>query len=273
MRNYHKTIQNRYKVDNPVVKAYCDNCVKPYPNEGCGDAFRHFILQRIQCPPELVATHKICTYCLQLYQIAHNHLYSCNFATENSTLQAIGWATPTSKQILEGLREKSFKYVKPLVNLICAFLERLNQTKNYVLVPMPMGSFASTTGWMQVLNEVNNRFSGNSLICAITREKRMSTRNSNTQQRKHLVQEEYSLDKNLIPHLLGKKLILIDDNVTTGATLLHSVKLLQAAGASEVVPVSIERYVSPRVLQRSLSSDENEQYNKCFSFIPVSKTN
>ena len=207
------------------------------------------ILEPIRCPSELCSTHEICPYCLDLYPKAWHHLERCAFARQQVQLHAGGWSTPASTHILRSLRQAHFPYREPLINLLRTFLRGLH-LEGTLFIPMPMGSAGRRERWVELVRAATTGIEGTEILVLITRKKQYSTRRSTVQIRECIVQNEYLLDESAAPIIDQRRVVLIDDNVTTGTTLIGGVQLLKQYHPSEIIPVVIERQVSVRLLQR-----------------------
>ncbi len=207
------------------------------------------ILEPIRCPHVLYDTHEICSCCLDVYPKAWHHLEHCGFARQQVQLRAGGWSTPASTHVLRSLRQVHFPYHEPLVNLLGIFLRGLH-LEGALLIPMPMGSAGRRGRWIELVRAASTDIEGAEIFAVVTRKKQHSTRRSAVQIRERIVQQEYRLDESAAPILNQRRVVLIDDNVTTGTTMIHGIQLLKQYHPSEIIPVVIERYVSARLLQR-----------------------
>jgi predicted amidophosphoribosyltransferase len=97
---------------------------------------------------------------------------------------------------------------------------------------------------------------GTNFLPIIGRVKAASTRQSVAQVRRRIAEAEYRIDESVASLLAGRRVFVLDDNVTTGTTMLHAATLLRRLGPAAIVPVAIERHVSARVLQRCPSTPE-----------------
>jgi predicted amidophosphoribosyltransferase len=86
----------------------------------------------------------------------------------------------------------------------------------------------------------------NRLIC---REKKRSARQSVAQARRQIARAEYFLCPGAATDARSSRIVLIDDNLTTGATIARAVELLKDAGATSVIPVVLDRTIGPRLAQ------------------------
>lgn len=209
----------------------------------------HTLLEPIRCPLPLSETHYVCPYCLDLYPKAGHHLEHCAFAQRHIQLYAAGWSTPTSAYVLRSLRHVHFPYFEALVNLLRHLLHSL-QIEGAVLVPIPVGSVGRGNRWQAIIQAATKNLERVETPLILSRKKKHSTRKSVMQIRERIVQQEYFLDESTAPLIHQKRVVLIDDNVTTGTTILGVTQLLEAYQHSEIIPVVIERHISARVLQR-----------------------
>ena len=88
------------------------------------------------------------------------------------------------------------------------------------------------------------------VLRAVARRKIISTRHSVAQVRRAIASTEYALDPCLSPQLAGKTVLLVDDTVTTGCTILGVAKLIRLAGAQDIMPLAFDRTISARLRQR-----------------------
>lgn len=233
------------------LRDFCDTCLQPTGLEGCGSTFRS-ILEPISCPAELVETHIICPFCLDLRPRSQYHDEHCIFAQRGLQLQAGGWSTPFSNNILRSIRQSTFRYRNPLINLIRILLLELN-IEDATIVPVPVESAGRTDRWIEMLQASCMNIPRISVIPLFVRKKLQSTRKNVTQIRERIVQQEYEVDIGLIGSVRDRRIILLDDNVTTGKTMTHCTSLLQQLGPRDIIPLTIERHVSVRTLQRCTS--------------------
>lgn len=230
------------------VRGFCDSCIRPTRHGGCGQVFRS-ILEPIRCPTELCGTHEICSYCLELYPNAWHHLERCEFAKQKVQLYAGGWSTPASTHVLRSLRRSHFPYHAPLVNLLCNLLSDL-KLEDALLIPIPMSAMGRRNQWDELVRAASTGVQGIEMLSIVTRKKKHSTRRSVVQIRERIVQQEYMLDKLSAPLINQRNVILLDDNVTTGTTMIHGIELLKQYYPSKVIPLALERQISTRLLQR-----------------------
>ncbi|MGC2237993.1 MAG: phosphoribosyltransferase [Pyrinomonadaceae bacterium] len=227
---------------------YCDNCIKPINHKGCGSRFKQ-IFEPIRCPDSLIATHAVCQYCLDLYAKKYRHESTCLFAKLGLRLQACGWATPASTQVLKSIKQKNNAYFKPLQNLIVNLLEEFN-LKNVVIVPIPLGKMPVWKTWKDFLQNLAMSVEGVEVCPLINRDKQHSTRKSVAQIRAQIAREEYEISPSSTELLKDRKVVLLDDNVTTGHTMVRCAEMLLSYKPSSLFLLSLDRTISARVLQR-----------------------
>jgi predicted amidophosphoribosyltransferase len=235
-------------VREEFLQSFCDSCFQPTRHENCGQIFRS-LLEPIRCPYILKETHEICSYCLDLYPKAWHHEERCAFAHQQIHLRAAGWSTPTSAYILRSLRRARFPYHKPLSNLLRVLLLDLH-LEGALLIPIPMGSARRRDPWIEIVQAASIDMEGTEILTLLMRKKQRSTRRSVLQVRERIVQQEYTLDESAGLLINQRRVALIDDNVTTGTTMIRAIQLLAQHSPSEIIPVVIERQVSARLLQR-----------------------
>jgi hypothetical protein len=129
------------------------------------------------------------------------------------------------------------------------FLAR-HSASGAIIIPLPIASRGRTDWWTMIVQAAAAGMEDVTVLPIINRVKAGSTRQSVAQVRRRIVAQEYGIDDAAASLLAGRRVFLLDDNVTTGTTMLHAATLLRRFGPAEVVPAAIERQVSARVLQR-----------------------
>lgn len=226
---------------------YCDDCVTPSNHLGCGAKFTQ-IFEPVKCPAILQSSHEICLFCLDLIAKKSRHHQFCLFAKHKIKLHVAGWATPASTRVLRSLRKSNSPYLVPLSNLITNLFTELD-FKNAVVVPIPLGSKSSWEQWQNTIK--NSLFSlGNDVIPLIIRDKQVSTRKNVAQIRHKIANEEYKLSENCVNFLKNRRVVLLDDNVTTGNTIIRCAEMLSNCNPKEIFLFTFDRTISPRAMQR-----------------------
>lgn len=244
------------------LHAFCDTCIKPVHHFGCGETFKA-ILEPIQCPDELIETHIICPFCTDLYPRDQDHETKCLFAQEQLFLHAGGWTTYTSARMWLGMRHGRFRYRHPVSNLIRILLYSVG-AEGDIIIPVPVSTAGKTDWWLTYINDAVAGFESTLILPTLSREKHQSIRTSFAQVRSRIVEDEFSVNEVMASTITDHRVILIDDNVTTGTTMIHCARLIKPFGPAEIVPVTIERYISPRVQQRCPKAS----INACDVYVP-----
>jgi predicted amidophosphoribosyltransferase len=229
------------------------------------------ILEPIHCPEELHETHELCRFCLGLHPRIYQHQERCKFAQQNLVLNAGGWSTPASAMVLRSIRRNRSPYRQPVANLIHALLQEL-QVEQPVIVPMPMGSGSRDTGvmrdpWLAIVRSATTGISDAEIAPAIVRDKHQSVRQSLYQARRQIAHSEFGVEETLTAALSGRNVILLDDNVTTGATMIRCANLIQQFAPSRLTLLTVERNADARLLQRC----PNPECIECEFYVPNKK--
>lgn len=230
------------------LRKYCDTCSKPVAHLGCGIKFQQ-IFEPIHCPEELEITHQVCPFCLDLFAKNKRHNEFCPFIKNGIQLHSIGWSTSASVTVLQSIRKSTCQYFEPLENLLTQFFIDF-ELQDIVVVPVPLGSPKYWARWQESLKKATANLKGIEVVPVIHREKQISTRKSAAQIRNKIANEEYRVLDDHSKLLERKRVVLLDDNVTTGNTILRCADMLKNCNPSEIFILSLERTVSPRVLQR-----------------------
>jgi predicted amidophosphoribosyltransferase len=247
MRNH------RQPLDYLFAGVLCDQCQAAAGAEGDGEAIATRLVLPHRVPPELVGTHALCPACLDLRRLGDRHEARCKLGRANLSLTSGGWATPVSEALRRALRRPSPHATAVLGNILASALRRHAGSAD-IVVPVPLASArAKLDPLLRLSQEICQRL-GLTVIPVVTRLKEQCTRASVARQREQIVIEEYRIAPDLAAPLAGARVLLVDDNVTTGATLCGIATLLRAAGVKLVVPVTVDRTISPRLRQRVAES-------------------
>jgi predicted amidophosphoribosyltransferase len=234
---------------DPIASAFCSNCLRE-AQTSAGDSIAKILVAVPQIPSEYDATHVICPSCLELRQRNDRHAERCELGLAGLALHSAGWATPLSQFLRRDLRARRPRWTKLTASLLGALVQSFRGIGKVVLVPIPVsGQGRDHDGLRDAVSLAGDR-SGIPVVCAIRRKKRRSTRQSGAQVRRRIVEEEYELDAKMTVSIRGKQVVLVDDTVTTGATMSGIARLLRSSGAASVVPISLDRTVSARLQQR-----------------------
>lgn len=215
-----------------------------------GDSIAKKLVAVPQIPSEYDATHVICPSCLELRQRNDRHAERCELGLAGLALHSVGWATPLSEFLRKDLRARRPRWTKLAATLLCSLVEPFRGRRDVILVPIPVsGQARGHDGLRDAVSLAGGRC-GIPVVCAVLRKKRRSTRHSGVQVRRRIVEEEYLLDPQMVESIRGRQVVLVDDTVTTGATMSGIARLLRNGGAAAVVPISLDRTVSARLQQR-----------------------
>ena len=233
------------RADEPISVALCKNCQEVAKGLE-GENIVRQLLWPVVVPAPYQNTHEICTACLDLKLIRHQHDTRCAMNRAHLQLSAGGWATCYSKALREDLRAKKARWAGIVINILTCVI-RPHVTPFARIIPMPISG--QRNGLLEVTEEIGRRLSV-TVIPAVARKKTLSTRLSVAQVRRLIADSEYSLSMELSDALKHTRVILVDDNVTTGSTLARVGSMLLNSGVAEVFPVAIDRTISPRLEQR-----------------------
>lgn len=167
-----------------------------------------------------------------------------------------GWVTPASYEVRQSIRKAAFRYRKPLANLVRSLLREAG-AEGSVIAPVPMGSPGRGDRWQQIARDAVEGIAGASVVPIIKRNKQQSTRKSVAQERARIALKEYEIDETIAVSVREKTpVIVLDDNVTSGETMVRCVELIRSLGLGTVQPLSMDRAASGRALQRCPSVSE-----------------
>jgi predicted amidophosphoribosyltransferase len=214
-----------------------------------GEPLARLLLSRPVVPDGYADTHELCLACLELRRHADGHEKYCEFARAGIQLKSGGWATRFSEALRYDLRAHRPKW-QGIVATILSSLIRAYAQPDFVMVPVPIsGGVGGRDGLLEALSTVRE-CTGLPVIRALLRGRRESTRASVAQIRRSIVANEYHVNERVQSLVKGKTVLLFDDNVTTGITMVGVAGLLLRNGVSRIIPLSLDRTVSPRLRQR-----------------------
>lgn len=240
------------RLHDKFLEDNCERCKLKSLSDNCGTFFRN-ILQSPTIPESVYESHYLCDFCQDL--VSFNSIHTCQFKEKGLRLNTGGWATYGSKKVLRTLRWKKSPYYYPLRNLLRKELGQLIQSDNSIIVPVPIGSNSTKNCW-EALFEFLKQNDNYNVVSAIKRNKERSTRKSVLQDRLKIASKEYYIDQLYVEDILGRDVLIIDDNVTTGTTLCHCAELIRSASPRTITLYSIERFIPSRILLRLGKPDE-----------------
>ena len=205
------------------------------------------VLYPTQLPPALRESHRVCPACLAPHPFGKHQEQHCNLGRAGLHVSAVGWSSRTSEALRHDLRKADSVAMPLLEKLLQPLVEEcVRSLTRPVLVAVPTSgrggdpladigaAVAATIGIFDVR--------------AVSRDKRESTRSAVAQKRRMIVEDEYSV---VGPEeIAGRQVILMDDLLVTGITLVGLARKLLEVGADGVIPVVLERHVSARFGQR-----------------------
>ena len=200
-------------------------------------------------PSNLRQTHAICAACLNVHRADADHTSACLFRQASITLTASGWNSGITEALRTDLRATSPRATLLWVRVFRILLSPHLTNTGVAIVPVPMSNSLGSMDLAFVARQVAEELSV-AVLEVLQRRKRSSTRASVAQRREAIVREEYSIIESQAGKLIGQRVMLLDDVVTTGHTVTGLARMLKAAGARQVLPVVLDRTVSPRLLQR-----------------------
>ncbi len=219
---------------------FCISCGK----EGsylCQDCFSLIdILERQYCPfcpqPKVVLDGKTCNFCKRSKSL--NGLY-CAASYNNFIV----------KKLINQFKYEPYikELSKPLSSLIVTHLINLDKVENfqdYILVPIPLHKKKLKKRGFNQASEIAKELSEN-LKIPVFNDALIKTKQTPAQVELKKEEREENIKGVFLcrkPELvMGKKILLIDDILTTGSTIEQCARLLKKAGAKEVWGVVVAR--------------------------------
>ncbi len=158
-------------------------------------------------------------------------------------LSAVSYKHPQIKKIIEGLK---FGFVEENAEVLARFLvKKLQQEKNinwqeYLFIPIPLHKKRKNwRGFNQtelLLYNVKKIMPEITFVDILERAKNTKQQAllDKTKREKNL-REAFSLK----PVFFGEKIVLVDDVITTGETILSAVKIFREKGVKEIIVLSV----------------------------------
>lgn len=233
------------RANDSIPVALCENCQQVAQGQQ-GENIAGQLLWPVVIPLGYQNTHQICPACLDLKLVRHRHALRCALNRAHLRLNVGGWATCYSEALRQDLRAAKPRWAGIVINILTSVI-RPYVTPFARIVPIPISG--QRNGLLEVTEEVGHRLSI-TVIPAVRRKKKLSTRMSVAQIRALIADSEYSLVPGPGSALKDTRVILVDDNVTTGSTLSRVGSMLLNSGVAEVLPIAIDRTISPRLEQR-----------------------
>lgn len=231
-----------------IASALCAECQERARKAG-GEEIAFALLWPPIVPREYARTHGICGACLALRRLADRHHLRCELLRAGLRLTTGGWETPYSEALRRDLRARVPRWTGIIANVL-GHLVRPYLRPDAVLVSVPMSSGADGRDVLLDLTKAIGERVGVPALRALVRTKIRSTRQSVAQIRRRIAGTEYRVDPKVASSIPNSTVILLDDTVTTGLTLVATARLLRVAGAAAVIPVTLDRIISSRLRQR-----------------------
>lgn len=154
---------------------------------------------------------------------------------------------PVLKELVHRLKFGGIRdAADPLGALLADYLERCSlPLKDYVCVPLPLSKRRRRERGFNQAEEIARRLTKRlplvmtDNVLARTKHTKAQTETSGAAERRLNVQGCFSIPRS--DEVCGKKILLIDDVTTSGATFNESAKALRDAGAERVVAVAVAK--------------------------------
>lgn len=224
-----------------IFPKYCVNC-KKYGDFLCTNCFSRLSYD----------TNNICLVCVKPSYDGLTHPGCMGKTTISGTFTGIVYNAVAKKLLYK------FKY-KPYLSTLGTFLtdlmyesliqnaefNRLIENSEWIMVPIPLSSnkFRSR-GFNQseILASKLGKKLGFSVWDYLIRIKETKSQfNLSKKERKENMADAFGLKKEFIQEVVNKNIILVDDVLTTGSTLVEAAKILKKNGAKQIWGVALAR--------------------------------
>lgn len=197
----------------------------------------------------------LCTYCIQLFPQLKSQCYKCQKVTSNnqtcqqcsqaSPLFAVHTVTPyesVAKTLLKQLKFERNIAAAPIIAHILqqTFSSQLRQDTVLVPVPTATGRIRQR-GYDQAVIITKLLAQKTGLPYSCTLKKYGQTRQTSSSRAERFKQIKQTLTVVKPEYIQAKEVILLDDVITTGATLEAAAELLLQAGAKRVGAIAFAR--------------------------------
>jgi adenine/guanine phosphoribosyltransferase-like PRPP-binding protein len=239
----------------PLARVMCASCVARLAHLSDGELARA-VATPTEVPASLRATHSMCRSCLTVHAAIQDHAARCALKIAGVALSSVGWSSGISMALREDLRRarpSGFSIACRLMTMAAqhAIAQAGATHTDIVVLSVPTGGRVVTDPISRLATEVAKVLGARYLRGAIKRDKRESTRSGVAEARARIAGTEYSMAVEAVPAIERKTVVLLDDTATTGHTLAGLSRILLASGASLILPVTLDRSTSPRLLQRA----------------------
>ncbi len=182
----------------------------------------------------------VCASCLSGIEIYSNLFYPASGIT---LAAASSYSDPTVRELIHYLKYKGFlKAAKPLGAILIKYLSRLSLSpQDFIIIPIPLHkSRYRKRGFNQA--ELLTETIGNYFNCPIetgvlkrVKETKPQIELPDYEARSKNLKNGFAIDEKYIPAIKDKKVLLVDDVYTSGATMKEAAKTLKRAGTKEVI--------------------------------------
>ena len=195
----------------------------------------------------------LCPICQQRLIIHQNELIQCPTHKHQSSLSFLACATSfndhRTQKLIHLFKYKNLKScAPPLSQIIMRYLEQIKlekliDFKDWAIVPIPLtknklrqrGYNQSEIIGTLISNQIKMLIIQNALIK--TKESRPQAQTKTKIERIENVKNSFGIQNNAL--IKNKKIILLDDVITTGSTISEAARALKKAGASDIVGLTI----------------------------------
>ena len=188
----------------------------------------------------------VCTSCLNGIEIYRTLFYSSSGMT---LAAASSYSNPALRELIHSLKYKNFlKAQKPLGEILIKYLNNLNfKLQDFVIVPVPLHKTRyRKRGFNQaeLLAKIVGKYF-NAPVEDKTLERIKGTKSQielpDYKARHQNLKDSFAVNEKLAVHFMGKRVLLVDDVYTSGATIKEAAKTLKKAGVKEIIALVVAK--------------------------------
>ncbi|WP_414640750.1 phosphoribosyltransferase family protein [Archangium sp.] len=242
---------------SPLSRVLCAECFAAL--SALDDAsLARAVATPVTLPAAFIGTHTVCHSCQSVRRVGDAHEAYCALHATGLVLSVVGWASGTSEALRDDLRRVRSR-TNVLVSRLLAIAARdalrmsrggIYNAVDTVVAHIPMSGATGADVFASVAANVAVQLGLPFIEGLLARDKRRSTRGSVAEARARIASNEYRVVPEPGTRVVGRRIVLLDDTVTTGHTMAGVAHMLRESGALEVLPVVLDRVVSARLLQR-----------------------
>ncbi len=189
-----------------------------------------------KCKKNLPSALQVCPMCTRPSIYGLTHEYCRKRYGMDGSLAIFDYKNEAVKRLIEAVK---FGFNRELVPIVLSgFRKPGNWGKRVILVPVPLHRYRENwRGFNQAEVIAKEMARGKiSVVMALKRIKATSQQANITDKRARIenIKGGFQVEKEKLPELKGKKVILIDDVFTSGATMRECTKELKKAGVKQV---------------------------------------